>query len=43
MITGLLGLLGLFTPEERKQIDRIVDLGFVDGFRLLDKSAGHYT
>lgn len=33
----------MFTAEERKQIDRIIDLGFVDSFRALDKTTGNYT
>jgi len=33
----------MFTVEERKQIDRIIDLGFVDSFRELDKTVGNYT
>lgn len=33
----------MFTVEERKQIDRIIDLGFADSFRFLDKTAGNYT
>lgn len=33
----------MFTPEERKQIDRIIELGFADTFRKFNKQAGHYT
>lgn len=33
----------MFTPKERKQIDRLLDLGFVDSFRLFYKEADHYT
>lgn len=33
----------MFTPEERQQIDKILNLGFVDTFRHLHKGAGHYT
>jgi exodeoxyribonuclease-3 len=33
----------MFTPEERKQIDRIVELGFVDTFRKFNKGTGYYT
>ncbi len=32
-----------FTKEEREGMDRIVDAGFVDTFRLLYKGNGHYT
>jgi len=33
----------MFTPEERKQIDKIIDLGFTDSFRKFHKKAGQYT
>jgi exodeoxyribonuclease III len=33
----------MFTPEERKQIDRILSLGFVDCFRKLHPAAPMYT
>ena len=33
----------MFTPEEKKQIDRIIKLGFVDTFREFHKEGGHYT
>jgi len=33
----------MFTPEERKQIDKIIKLGFTDGFRKFHKDNGHYT
>jgi len=33
----------MFTPEERKQIDKIIDLGFTDTFRKFHKKAGQYT
>jgi len=33
----------MFTPEERKQIDKIIELGFVDTFRKFHKDGGHYT
>lgn len=33
----------MFTPEERKQIDRLLDLGFIDTFRVFHKEGGHYT
>jgi len=33
----------MFTPEERQQIDKLVDLGFVDTFRQSHKDTGHYT
>ena len=32
-----------FTKEEREGIDKIVDAGFVDTFRLFTKGNGHYT
>ena len=33
----------MFTPEERRQLDRIVELGYVDSFRQLHPDGGHYT
>lgn len=33
----------MFTPEERKQVDAIIKLGFVDSFRKFHLDAGHYT
>lgn len=33
----------MFTPEERKQIDKLQKLGFIDTFRKFHKEGGHYT
>ncbi len=33
----------MFTPEERRELDDIVDLGFVDAFRLFSSEPGNYT
>lgn len=33
----------MFTPEERKQIDKLIKLGFIDTFRKFHKDGGHYT
>jgi exodeoxyribonuclease-3 len=33
----------MFTPEERKQIDRLLNLGFVDTFRQFNSKPGNYT
>jgi len=33
----------MFTPEERKRLDEIIDLGFVDSFRELHKEGENYT
>jgi exodeoxyribonuclease III len=33
----------MFTPEERKQIDRLIASGFVDSFRLFNNEPGNYT
>jgi len=33
----------MFTPEERKQIDELIDLGFVDSFRKLNPSKMQFT
>jgi len=33
----------MFTPEERKQLDRLINLGFIDSFRRFNKDGGHYS
>lgn len=33
----------MFTPEERKQIDKLIKLGFTDTFRKFHKEGGNYT
>jgi len=33
----------MFTQEERKKIDHLLDLGFVDTFRIFNKEGGNYT
>jgi len=33
----------MFTPKERKQIDKLVNLGFIDTFREFHKEGGWYT
>lgn len=33
----------MFTPEERKQIDKIIKLGFADTFRKFNQKGGNYT
>lgn len=33
----------MFTLEERKRIDRLIDLGFTDTFRKFNKEKGNYT
>jgi len=33
----------MFTPRERKQIERIVKLGFTDSFRKFNQESGYYT
>lgn len=33
----------MFTPEERKQMDKIINLGFIDSFRQFYQEGGHYT
>lgn len=33
----------MFTSEERKQIDKLLNLGFIDSFRKFHKDSGHYT
>ncbi len=32
-----------FTPEERKKIDQLLDLGFVDTFRMFNKEGNNYS
>ena len=33
----------MFTPEERNQIDKVIDSGFIDTFRHFNKEPGNYT
>jgi exodeoxyribonuclease-3 len=33
----------MFTPEERKQIDALLDLGFIDSFRKFNNKSGYFT
>jgi len=33
----------MFTPEERKQFDKLIDLGFTDTFRKFHPEGNHYT
>ncbi len=33
----------MFTPEERKQIDKLIELGFTDTFREFNKEGGNYS
>lgn len=33
----------MFTPQEREQLDKIINLGFVDTFRYINKDSGNYT
>jgi len=33
----------MFTPEERKQIDSLISLGFTDTFRKFNQKTGNYT
>ncbi len=33
----------MFTPEEREQIDKIIQIGFLDSFRKLNREKDHYT
>ncbi len=33
----------MFTSEERKQVDKIIELGFTDTFRKFNKKPGNYT
>ena len=33
----------MFTAEERKQIDKLLGLGFLDSFRLFNQEGGHYS
>lgn len=32
-----------FTPEEREGIDKIIEAGFIDTFRMFNKEGGNYT
>lgn len=32
-----------YTPEEREGVDKMIEAGFVDTFRLFTKGKGHYT
>ncbi|MCX7880835.1 MAG: exodeoxyribonuclease III [Ignavibacteria bacterium] len=32
-----------FLPIERKKLDELIDMGFVDAFRLFTKEGGHYS
>jgi len=32
-----------FLPEERAWIDRLIERGFIDAFRMYHKEAGHYS
>lgn len=32
-----------FTPEERASMDRLIDAGFIDTFRMFEQGGGHYT
>ena len=32
-----------FTPEEREKIDQLLDLGFVDTFRMFNKKGDNYS
>ena len=32
-----------FLPEERKKLDELIEMGYVDTFRLFTKEGGHYT
>lgn len=32
-----------FTPEERAKIDQLLDLGFIDTFRIFNKEGGNYS
>lgn len=33
----------MFTPEERKALNRIINYGFADSFRIFNQESGHYT
>ncbi len=33
----------MFTPKERQLLDKLLDLGFVDTFRVFNKEKGNYT
>jgi len=33
----------MFTPEERQQIDKLLNLGLVDSFRQFNQEGGHYS
>lgn len=33
----------MFTPQERTKIDELINLGFVDSFRMLNQEGGHYS
>lgn len=33
----------MFTPEERKEIDKIIKLGYIDSFRKFHKGSGYYS
>ena len=33
----------MFTPQERRRIDQIIDLGFIDSFRKFNKQAENHT
>lgn len=33
----------MFTPAEREQIDKLINLGFTDTFRKFNQKPGHYT
>ncbi len=32
-----------FLPEERKKLDELIDMGYIDTFRMFTKEGGHYT
>ena len=33
----------MFTPEERVKIDELINIGFIDSFRLFNRENGHYS
>jgi len=33
----------MFTPEERACLDKLIDIGFIDTFRIYHQSGGHYS